>query len=879
MMIKNKKISSVSWLAAALITSSASTAFAAVSVAVTASVTASGHIPENAIDNNLTTRWNVNGEGHWIQFDLGEVYIVEALDIAFFKGDERTATFEIQTSINGNDWQSQFNGEQPLSTESLQIIDINDVEAQFVRIIGYGNTANNWTTISEVNITGSDLPVEISNIALNKATEQSSTGYNGVASRAVDGNLNGKYNGNSVTHTAQETQPWWQVDLGSVSEVSYIDLYNRTDSCCTSRLSNFYVLLSDAPFASTDLDNTLSQPGVESHYFASADSKTTIDVDSDARYVRVQLEGSNALSLAEVEVYGVEGSGDPVNTEIVPDYCESLPPLEFDSPYAPTTPEKIANAFPKFSWDRVPRTMLIRHSTAGYSDAEIERMAELYDLIVLEKANGGFDGYHSIANRLKAVNPDVKVLFYWNSRIYFGHNDVDDYIEERWDDFIDPDFIIRDTLNTYQRENPDFIDWWVGVASKIMGLEAGYSVTGSPFQPSPIDGVFIDKTGYPTYMAQPLWEATPDHKLVMNNNKVDRDRIAYVDGTYQEGWHGGWTLEDTSYGIELAQESGVNKKFTMLRNPMLGRPDARAMEDSLMTPLAAYLIYADEYSYFYYQKSVDARLKPDWEWLTDYVDQGNRPLGVPYCHAKRDGYTYSRSFKHADVYFDLTPEELEYPLPSDKNVSGPGVVNSRIMWKNDIGSPALIGGGYSDTDNTYTLKGGGNISGTSDNFFYLSDLHYGDGEFKARIELLNNTHAQAKAGLMFRERNEPGSTRKEVIEAYENGTVFEADARMVAVVRTIDGNMQMIHRSTKGGSIATTGTGAGAYAKLVRSGDTFTGFTSDDGSNWTEIGSVTIALPEKVELGMAVASHSATERVEATFAEFERYETSAFIMP
>ena len=49
-----------------------------------------------------------------------------------------------------------------------------------------------------------------------------------------------------------------------------------------------------------------------------------------------------------------------------------------------------------------------------------------------------------------------------------------------------------------------------------------------------IDGVFIDKTGYPTYMAQPLWEATPDDKLVMCNNKVDRDRIAYLDGTYHD---------------------------------------------------------------------------------------------------------------------------------------------------------------------------------------------------------------------------------------------------------------------------------------------------------------------------------------------------------
>lgn len=461
--------------------------------------------------------------------------------------------------------------------------------------------------------------------------------------------------------------------------------------------------------------------------------------------------------------------------------------------------------------------------------------------------------------------------------MYYGHNDVDDYILERWDDFIDPDYLIRG-FNTYQRENPDFIDWWVGVCTKMMGLEAGYSVSGSPLQPSPIDGCFIDKTGYPTYMAEPLWEATPDDKLVMCNNKTDRDRIAYLDGTYQEGWHGGWDLEDTAYGIELAQESGINKKFTMLRNPPKSRTSARELEDSVTTPLAAYLIYADEYAYFYYQQSVNAKLD-DWQWLTDYLDQGNRPLGAPYCHAKRDGYTYTRSFEHADVYFDLTPEGLEYPIPTEDNVSGPGFVNSRIMWKNDIGTPAIAGGGYSDTDNTYTLKGSGNISGNADNFFYLSDLHYGDGEFKARIDSIENTDTDAKAGLMFRERNEPGSSRQEAISAYENGSVLEADARMVAVVLTTSGEMQMIYRSTKGGTVMTAGSGVGPYAKLLRSGDTFTGFTSTDGNTWNAIGSVNISLDEKIEMGMAVASHNDNKLADAIFAEFERYETSAYIMP
>src|SRR4051812_10353384 len=51
------------------------------------------------------------------------------------------------------------------------------------------------------------------NYALGKPTSQSSTGYGGDPSRAVDGNTSGVWTNNSVTHTNFGHQPWWQVDL------------------------------------------------------------------------------------------------------------------------------------------------------------------------------------------------------------------------------------------------------------------------------------------------------------------------------------------------------------------------------------------------------------------------------------------------------------------------------------------------------------------------------------------------------------------------------------------------------------------------------------------------------------------------------------------
>jgi len=141
------------------------------------------------------------------------------------------------------------------------------------------------------------------NFALGKPATQSSTLYTSAAV-AVDGNRDGYFPNGSVTHTNSTFQPWWQVDLGNSQTLNTVRLWNRTD-CCGDRLSNFYVLVSDQPFVSTDLNTTINQAGVSNYYTAGqAGAMTTINVNRTGRYVRVQLAGTNFLSLAEVEISG-----------------------------------------------------------------------------------------------------------------------------------------------------------------------------------------------------------------------------------------------------------------------------------------------------------------------------------------------------------------------------------------------------------------------------------------------------------------------------------------------------------------------------------------------------------------------------------------------
>ncbi len=77
--------------------------------------------------------------------------------------------------------------------------------------------------------------VLIGNIARGKPTKQSSTGFGGVPSRAVDGNKNNQWGGRSCTHTNKDRKPWWRVDLKMEEQVKKVKLTNRGD-CCWGRL-------------------------------------------------------------------------------------------------------------------------------------------------------------------------------------------------------------------------------------------------------------------------------------------------------------------------------------------------------------------------------------------------------------------------------------------------------------------------------------------------------------------------------------------------------------------------------------------------------------------------------------------------------------------
>jgi hypothetical protein len=139
----------------------------------------------------------------------------------------------------------------------------------------------------------------------------------------------------------------------------------------------------------------------------------------------------------------------------------------------------------------------------------------------------------------------------------------------------------------------------------------------------------------------------------------------------------------------------------------------------------------------------------------------------------------------------------------------------------DIGRVGVSGSGTLATG-TFTVKGAGlDIWGTADAFQYVSQPLTGDGEIIARVMTLQNTNANAKAGIMMR-------------------ASAAASAAHVMLDSAVDGSIELITRSSSG-SAATYVTGAAQsrpiWLKLARAGTLVTASVSYDGQAWSVLGS------------------------------------------
>jgi hypothetical protein len=357
------------------------------------------------------------------------------------------------------------------------------------------------------------------------------------------------------------------------------------------------------------------------------------------------------------------------------------------------------NHRPPFSWDNVP---LYAHfgDRNGLRNDDVEFIASHYDFVVLEKAHGQATygdtepGTIKDVARIKAINPDAKILYYWNLLLDYPlyrasaiREDTPDWFIHHVDGGLDRKPSGEDGLRRYDLSNPDFQQWWVTTAKSML-------VEGS------MDGVFIDAV--PQVALRPdanikKWGAEKyeaiergiGETLTELKREIGRDSIVIFNGirSVPGGWdHGGMKYLDFADGAivehfnafqsqqpeQIAEDidrmirAGKAGKIVILKafpglswldKDMMRLPQTELIElakQRIEFPLAAFLIVAEEHSYFNYTWGYRAQ-HGAYAWYPEY----DHRLGPPKGDAVRNGAEYRREFEYASVYLNIESKQAE----------------------------------------------------------------------------------------------------------------------------------------------------------------------------------------------------------------------------
>lgn len=107
---------------------------------------------ENTLDANLYTRWSAQGERQWIRYDLGGLHTLDSVAVSFFRGTQRQSIVDIQISKDAVVWDTLHSGSVGGGASEWVDFDCERIQARYVRIVGFGNSINDWNGINEVKI-------------------------------------------------------------------------------------------------------------------------------------------------------------------------------------------------------------------------------------------------------------------------------------------------------------------------------------------------------------------------------------------------------------------------------------------------------------------------------------------------------------------------------------------------------------------------------------------------------------------------------------------------------------------------------------------------------------------------------------------------------
>lgn len=224
---------------------------------------------------------------------------------------------------------------------------------------------------------------------------------------------------------------------------------------------------------------------------------------------------------------------------------------------------------------------------------------------------------------------------------------------------------------------------------------------------------------------------------------------------------------------------------------------------------------------------------PTISTIADYTTPEDISLsGIPFTTADLDTPSTALTVQVSSSNTNLVPNE--------------NIIATVVPWVSaDIGAVAAAGSSVI-TDSVTIQASGADFYGTADEGHFVYQAMSGDGETVARVTSLQNTNIWAKAGVMMRENLSAGSANAYMHVSATQGVEFSSRVSSGAV--------------TTNTSLA--GITAPCWVRLVRSGNTFTGYYAADASGghgpWIQVGT-TATIPgigTSLMRGLAATSHN-----------------------
>ena len=362
------------------------------------------------------------------------------------------------------------------------------------------------------------------------------------------------------------------------------------------------------------------------------------------------------------------------------------------------TPFNAKEYYPEFNWDTTPMYYHFGDIDRVLEPEEVEFISERTDFIGMEKShafNALGDAVLGTKQEVEAfheVNPESKVLFYYNSYVAWPFTQFNKDLtpegiakNKELTNFLAVDPETGELLEKsnyigfsyyFDAMNPEFREWWV--ASAVEGVK----ISGA-------DGIFIDRmnvtesSGYLTDNLAELAKAKgemmealkaqmgPDKILIGNNGADTKEVFPHCDGFMFEHYNGTVTnkenlLKEWGDMVRVAKAGKMSiyrfgAKGKGKNDITMGATGTEGIEARSHEQLeyfhACYLIGAQPYSYFQW----------NWGWnledgnLVDYPTL-QKPLGSPKGEFKREtpnGWIFTREFEHASVWVNTDTKKAK----------------------------------------------------------------------------------------------------------------------------------------------------------------------------------------------------------------------------